>query len=169
MGIRRRTILASVAALWACGSGAAWAEDLTSLEGVWVLDSAYEVQADGGRTTNYGEHPKGLLNVDATGRYSMQIYRIGRPVFASGDKARGAPEEYRAAMLGISTHIGRVSVDPAGRRLVFDVEAASFPNWEGRRQVRDFSYAAGVLTYAVPASASGSGATAYSVWRRAPR
>ena len=38
--------------------------------------------------------------------------------------------------------------------------------WEGKRQVRDYSYSRGVLSYAVPASASGDGTIAYSVWRR---
>lgn len=145
----------------------AHAEDLKSLEGVWVMDSAYEINADGSRTTHYGEHPKGLFNVDRHGRYNMQIFKAGRPAFASGDKARGTPDEYKAALIGISTHIGKVSIDRAGHRLIFDVDAASFPNWEGKRQVRDYTYKDGLLSYAVPASASGSGTTAYSVWRRA--
>jgi hypothetical protein len=29
-----------------------------------------------------------LLSVDAAGRYNMQIFRVGRPPFASGDKAQ---------------------------------------------------------------------------------
>ena len=71
-------------------------------------------------------------------------------------------------MLGSSTHFGQVKVDKAKRQLQFDVEASSFPNWEGKRQVRDFTYVGGVLTYAVPASASGNGTVAYSVWRKVP-
>ena len=152
--------------LMLAGLGTAHAEDLTSLRGTWVMVSAYEIHADGSRTTNYGEHPDGLFIVDAAGRYSMQIFRVGRPVFASGDKARGTPDEYRAALMGISTHIGKVSIDSAHHQLVFDVERSSFPNWEGKRQVRDYTFEKGVLSYAVPASASGSGTTAYSVWRR---
>jgi hypothetical protein len=142
------------------------ADELKSLQGTWIMDAAYEIQSDGTRTTNYGEHPVGLLMIDGTGRYDMQIFKVGRPLFASGDKARGTPEEYRAALVGISTHIGKVSIDPAHHQLIFDVEAASFPNWEGKRQIRDYTFKDGLLTYAVPASASGSGTTAYSVWRQ---
>lgn len=156
----------SVLGALACVGLSARAEDLRSLEGTWAMQAAYEIKADGTRTTNYGEHPKGLLNVDADGRYNMQIFKVGRPNFASGDKARGTPEEYRAALIGISTHIGKVSIDQAHHQLLFDVDAASFPNWEGKRQVRDYTFENGVLSYAVPASASGSGTTAYSVWRR---
>jgi len=141
-------------------------QDLPSLEGTWVMDSAYELHPDGTRSTNYGEHPLGLLNVDSAGRYNLQIFRIGRPTFASGDKTRGTPDEYRQAVLGSSTHFGTVAIDHAKHQLVFDVKAASFPNWEGKRQLRDYTFRDGVLSYAVPANASGNGVIAYSVWRR---
>ena len=150
------------------GASMARSEELSSLQGTWVMDSAFEIQPDGSRTTNYGEHPKGLFTVDAAGRYNMQIFKVDRPAFASGDKARGTPEEYRAAMVGSSTHIGTVSIDVAKHQLRFSVDAASFPNWEGKTQVRDYTFKDGLLSYAVPASASSSGVIAYSLWRRAP-
>ncbi len=141
-------------------------ENLKSLQGTWEMVSAYEIRADGTRSTNYGEHPLGLLTVDAAHRYNMQIFRVGRPAFASGDKARGTPDEYRQAVVGSSTHFGTVTIDTAKRQLVFDVKAASFPNWEGKRQVRDYTFKDGLLSYAVPASASSSGIIAYSIWHR---
>ena len=153
--------------LAAAGNGDARSGDeAPGLAGTWVMDSAYEVLADGQRVTNYGEHPLGLLIIDRTGRYSLQIFRRDRPAFAAGDKARGTPEEFRAAALGSSTHFGRVRIDAGAKQLIFDIEGASFPNWEGRRQVRDYVLQDGLLRYAVPASASGNGTTAYSIWRR---
>jgi hypothetical protein len=140
---------------------------LHSLEGTWVMTAAYEILADGTHTTNYGEHPQGLFIVDRSGRYSMQIFRSGRLKFASGVKSRGTAEEYRDAVVGSSTHTGRVEVDPALGKLIFSIESSSFPNWEGTRQIRDFTFKDGVLTYSVPAGASGNGTVAYSVWRRA--
>jgi len=137
-----------------------------SLEGTWVMDSAYEILADGRRVTNYGERPYGLMMVDRDGRYSIQIFRPGRPKFASGDKTRGEPDEYREAVLGSSTHFGRIAADLSSGKLVFDVETASYPNWEGKQQVRDYVFKDGLLTYQVPANASGNGTTAYSIWRR---
>jgi hypothetical protein len=148
------------------GCAAAADADSLVLEGTWVMDSAYEVLADGKRTTNYGEHPKGLLMIDKGGRYSLQIYRPDRPKFASSIKVTGTPEEYREAVLGSSTHTGRVSIDAENHKLVFMIEASSFPNWEGSRQVRDYTFQDGTLTYSVPAGASGNGTVAYSVWRR---
>jgi hypothetical protein len=154
-----------VATLTVAGLGTAHAEELTSLQGSWVMVSAYEIRADGTRTSNFGEHPAGAFMVDASGHYSLQVFKLGRPAFASGDRASGTAEEYRAALLGISTHLGKVSIDQVHHQLIFDVQAASFPNWEGQRQVRDYTYKDGVLTYAVPAY--GGGTVAYSVWRRA--
>jgi hypothetical protein len=141
-------------------------QDLRSLQGTWVMEAAYEISADGVRTTNFGEHPKGLFVVDAKGRYSLQIFREKRAPFASGDKTKGTPDEYRQAVLGSSTHFGRVSIDRAKHQLDFDLEAASFSNWDGKRQVRDYTFKDGVLSHAVPASAYGGGTVAYSVWRR---
>ena len=43
--------------------GAEDAPDALSLQGTWTMDAAYEVQANGTRTTNYGEHPSGLMIV----------------------------------------------------------------------------------------------------------
>lgn len=157
----------AAASLLAGAAPAQSPENLVTLQGTWEMVSAYEIKADGTRSTNYGEHPLGLLTVDAGHRYNMQIFRVGRPPFASGDKARGTPDEYRQAVVGSSTHFGTVTIDTVKHELVFDVKAASFPNWEGKRQVRDYTFKDGLLTYAVPAAASSSGIVAYSIWRRA--
>lgn len=162
-----KQLILAAGMLAAAGNGDAHVAAKTpDLAGTWVMDSAYEVLADGQRTTNYGAHPLGLLIIDKAGRYSLQIFRRDRPTFAAGDKARGTAEEFRAAALGSSTHFGRLRIDAAARQLTFDIEGASFPNWEGRRQVRDYVLQDGLLRYAVPASASGNGTTAYSIWRR---
>jgi hypothetical protein len=151
------------------GLAEATASDLRSLQGTRATEAAYEVSADGTRATNFGEHPKGVFIVDSKGRYSLQIFRESRVPFASGDKTKGTAEDYRQAVLGSSTHFGKVSIDRAKHQLDFDLEAGSFPNWDGKRQVRDYSFKDGVLSYAVPASAYGGGVVAYSVWRRVGR
>ena len=160
-------VLFAVAAMMAT-SAAPPAQDGVppSLQGTWRMDAAYGRRADGGITQNYGLHPQGLMMVDSAGRYSIQIFRPDRAPFHSGDKTTGEPAEYRDAALGSSTHFGTVRIDPAHRQLVFTVEAASFPNWNGKTQLRDFTYRGGLLSYAVPASASGNGTISYSVWRR---
>ena len=158
--------ITSIFVTFAVVAGSAHATQPFSVQGTWTLQSAYEIHADGTRTTNYGEHASGLLMVDHAGRYSLQIFRPDRPKFAAADKTRGTPDEYRAAVLGSSTHTGHIAVDVAQKKLIFSIDTASYPNWEGTQQVREFSYEHGTLSYAVPASASGNGTIAYSVWRR---
>lgn len=162
-----KLIALALAAVMATGAAPPAEEGIpASLQGSWRMEAAYEHHADGSVTHNYGEHPQGLMMVDAAGHYSIQIFRPDRAPFRSGDKTKGEPAEYRDAALGSSTHYGNVRIDPAHHQLIFAVEAASFPNWNGKTQVRDFTYRDGLLSYAVPASASGNGTIAYSVWRR---
>src|SRR5581483_3480083 len=70
-----------IAGLTAGGIASAQAEELSTLEGSWIMEQAYEIRADGTRTTNYGEHPKGLLTIDHAGRYNLQIFTARRTRF----------------------------------------------------------------------------------------
>jgi len=162
-----KKVALTLAAVMTIGAAPAAEEGtLPSLQGTWRMEAAYERHADGSVTHNYGLHPQGLMMADEAGRYSIQIFRPDRAPFRSGDKTTGEPAEYRDAVLGSSTHFGTVQIDPAHHQLVFAVEAASFPNWNGKTQLRDFTYRDGLLSYAVPASASGNGTVSYSIWRR---
>jgi hypothetical protein len=134
------------------------------LVGTWTLVAADVQHADGTRSRDYGAAPKGLLEIDSEGRYSLQIFKSERPRFASGDKSTGTDTEYRSAVLGASTHYGTVSLDAPHGTLTFNIEAASFPNWEGAAQTRQYELNGDELSYRVPARPDGN--TPISVWRR---
>lgn len=139
-------------------------EALASLVGTWTLAAADVVHPDGRRERDYGTVPMGLLMVDAQGRYSLQIFRTDRPRFASGDKTKGTPEEYSAAVKGTSTHFGTVSVDPAAHVLTFRIEAASFPNEDATVQKRAYELTGDLLSYKVAPRPNGD--VPISTWRR---
>jgi len=134
------------------------------LVGTWTLVAADVLHADGTRTRDYGAAPKGLLEIDANGRYSLQIFSAERPRFAANDKQAGTEAEYRSAVLGASTHYGVVSLDAPHGTLTFNIEAASFPNWEGAAQTRQYELNGNELSYRVPARPDGN--IPISVWRR---
>jgi len=134
------------------------------LRGTWTLVAAERLLPDGERVADYGASPTGRLIVDSQGRYSLQIFKSERLRFASGDKARGKTDEYESAVLGSSTHYGTVVVDAQRHTLSFRIEGASFPNWEGANQQREYTLADGVLTYRVPPRPDG--AIPISVWRK---
>src|SRR4051812_43358135 len=94
------------------------------LAGTWLLKAAEVILPDGTRATDtaYGKDAKGVLMIDANGQYSLQIFRTDRPKFVSGDKKRGTPAEYEAALLGISTHIGYIKMDTVNKTLQFNIE-----------------------------------------------
>ena len=134
------------------------------LAGTWALVAAERWLPDGGTVDDYGTAPTGRLIVDARGRYALQIYRSDRPRFASADKAKGTPSEYRDAVMGESAHFGAVEVDAPTHTLVFHLDGASFPNWEGTIQKRQYTLKDGELRYRVPPRPDGS--VPISVWRR---
>lgn len=135
-----------------------------ALTGTWTLVAADVIRPDGSRSRDYGDAPKGLLMIDRAGRYSLQIFRGDRPRFANPAKAKGAAQEYRAAVMGSSTHYGTLAVEPAKHQLVFHIEGASFPNWEGQVQTRTFELHGDTLSYRVPPRPNGD--VPISVWRR---
>ena len=132
------------------------------LHGTWALVAADKLLPGGARVRDYGEHPKGRLIVDSQGRYSLQIFKSERPRFAADNKGAGSADEFKAAVMGSSTHYRTVSIE--ARELVFSIEGSSFPNWEGVVQRRQYTLAGRKLSYQVPARADGS--IPISVWRR---
>ncbi len=133
MSIRRISLLAIL--LVGFLSAAA---QTNSIAGTWVLTAADKLLPDGTRVSDYGPNPQGLLIFTADGYYSVQIYRAEQVKFASGDKLKGTPEEYKDAVLSSSVHFGRYSVDVMKHTITFQVEKSAFPNWNGTTQVRPY-------------------------------
>jgi hypothetical protein len=149
-----------------CSSAAfgASARTISSLAGTWTLVAADVQHRDGSRESDYGAHPKGLLLIDNQGNYSLQIFKAERPRFHAGGKAKGTPAEYEAAVMGSSTHYGRLVVEPDRGVLVFHIVGASFPNWEGQEQRRQYELEGDELSYRVTARPNGD--VPISVWRK---
>jgi len=164
---RTRNVLAMLFAtgsLWASSAFAALPTDVSSLAGSWTLVAADVQHPDGSRAPDFGAKPTGLLLIDRQGHYSLQIFKSERPKFGSGDKAKGTESEYKAAVMGSSTHFGTLSIEPGDGALVFHIEGASFPNWEGQAQSRHYELKDNVLSYRVTPRPNGD--VPISVWQR---
>jgi hypothetical protein len=142
------------------------ADSATSpLAGTWTLVAADVLHPDGTQARDYGAAPKGLLLIDREGRYSLQIFKAERPRFATGDKFSATDTEYKAAVLGSSTHFGTISIDAAAGALTFKIDAASFPNWEGGvLQTRPYELRGDELSYRSPPRPGGD--IPISIWRK---
>lgn len=137
---------------------------VSELKGVWTLVTAEVRHPDGSVGRDYGDAPAGRLTVDGEGRYALQIFDSARPRFASGDRANGTPGEYRGTVMGLSTHYGALEIDPAAGILIFNIEQASYANWNGTTQQRTYERDGDLLTYRVPARPNGD--VPISIWRR---
>ncbi len=148
----------------ALSAGEVGAQTTRDLAGTWTLVSAVTEQG-GTKTDTFGPHPKGILMVDAHGRYVLTIVRAGLPKIASNHRTTATPEEHKAIVQGSNTHFGTFAVNAADQTITFKIETSTFPNWDGTEQRRAFTVTGAYLTYTVP-GASGGG-TATVVWRRA--
>ena len=146
-------------------AGEVFAQTAKDLVGTWTLVSAVTEQG-GNKTDTYGPHPKGILMVDANGRYVITFARAGLPKVASNNRTTATPEENKAIVGGSLTHFGTVSVNAADKTMTFKIETATFPNWDGTEQQRPFTVTGDELQYTV-AAPSGGGGTVTVVWKRA--
>ncbi len=148
----------------ALAAGDALAQTAQDLVGTWTLVSAINEQG-GDKTDTYGPHPKGILTMDANGRYVLVIARADLPKVASNNRTKATAEENKAIVQGSIAHVGTVSVNAADQTITFRIETSLFPKWDGTEHKRPFTITGDELTYTVP-SASGGG-TATVVWQRA--
>ena len=140
------------------------AQSTQDLAGTWTLVSVVTEQG-GNKTDTYGPNPKGILMVDANGRYVITFARANLPKVASNNRTTATPEENKAIVGGSLTHFGTISVNTADKTFTFKIETATFPNWDGTEQQRPFTVTGDELQYTVPVGSAGGTETV--VWKRA--
>ena len=163
-------ILALVAGLVTTpGSAGAETKPIKDLiVGTWTLLLDDGIKEDGAHVPGYGPNPEGSLIFTADGHYSLQIFRYGRPAFASKNRLAGTADENRAAIGGMIAHFGTYVVDEAGKTITFRIAASSFPNWDATRQTRVITAITDeVLTYNNPAPPSPGLVRAELAWKKA--
>lgn len=138
-----------------------------AIEGTWTLAFADVKHPNGTSAHDYGDAPKGMLQIDHAGHYSLFIFNSSRPRFAANDKNAGTPAEFRGAALGTSSHFGTVDIDAMKGTLTFHIEGATYPNWEGTTQVRSYVLSGDMLSYKVPPRPNGD--IPLTGWKRLSR
>ena len=143
--------------IWA---GSARAQSAAELVGSYSLVSVTNVQ--GGTTVEpYGQNPKGMMRLDASGRYVVVLMRSDLPRFASNNRSTGTAEEYKAIVMGSFAHLGTYTV--ADGDIIFRLENATYPNWDGEVQKRKLTVTGNNLKYEVSSTLGG---TSTLVWKR---
>lgn len=142
------------------------AKHQTNITGTYTLLSVDNLLADGSRIHLYGHDPHGIMILDNKGNYSLQILSEGRPHFKAGDKSKGTDEENRLAVRGSNAHFGTYTIDAEKHTITFFILHASYPNWEGTKQVRPFEFDGNVFKYTVPAPTTGGAVTGEVAWKK---
>ena len=172
--MRRRNTLTLVTIALVCFTVALPAGDTAAqqktlkdqLTGSWTLVSVELTPATGTKQEEFGANPKGILILDAGGRYAIVIMRPDRPKFKDRDNLR---QDVPAAELGeaaraFAANFGVWSVNEADKTLIRRFEGALFPNAEGLETKASVSLAGDELKL-VGTSANGTRNDA--VYRRA--
>jgi Lipocalin-like domain len=99
--------------------------------GTWQLAAAYIVsQTTGEQRTLYGDAPRGYLMFQASGRMFALLM--------SGDRQPSQTEVGRAALFqSLMSYSGKFTAD--GEKLIFSVDIAWDPTWEGTDQIRYYA------------------------------
>ena len=171
--MNRRTALAvTTVALSgaALSTGAAVAQQRSlkdQLAGSWMLVSTETTSPSGAKRQFYGTNPRGIMILDAGGRYANVIMRPDRPKFKDRDNLR---QDVPAAELGeaaraFAANFGVWSVNEADKTLIRRFEGALFPNAEGLETKASVSLAGDELKLSW--NLVGGGGRGDEVWRRA--
>ena len=99
------------------------------LVGTWILVST-ETMTQSGKRYPYGTDPRGILILDAIGRYAVVQGRIDRPKLKSAVRRDVTKEEFGAAALDFAANFGTWAVN-TDKALVRRFEGALNPNLEG--------------------------------------
>ena len=160
-----RLALASITAIAiSCGATSAFAQGAKDLVGTWQLTSNVVTAADGKKSDQFGPNPHGILYFESNGRYVLSIVRDGLPKFAAKGREHGTAEENAAVVHGSISHFGTYSVE--GDKIVFNVEHATFANWDGTTSKRVYKLAGDEMSFFVTAASAGAGSTSVVAWKR---
>jgi Lipocalin-like domain len=134
------------------------------LVGAWTIVSITSKLPDGSLV--WGDNPLGLLVFTSDGHYSTQLMRSDLPKYASNNRAKGTPEEYKAISMGSVANYGTYSVDDANKTFTISYDGSTFPNRKGIKETRPFVIEGDELRITNPAPSTG-GETSQLIYRRA--
>ena len=158
-------VLASVSMESAFSASTALAQSASDIVGTWTLVSSI-TERDGKQSDQFGPGAKGMMSLDASGRFMLTIIGADLPQFASNNRATGTPEENKAVVGKTIALFGSYSVNSTDKTITLKIESSTFPNWNGTEQKRSLITVTGDELKYMTARASGGG-TATVTWKRA--
>ena len=106
------------------------------LVGAWTMVANESTAPNGAKQQFYGPNPKGVLILDAGGRYATVQGRPDRAKLKTASRfdLDATPAELKATLMGFAANAGTWSVNEADKTLTRRFESALIPNNEGSEQ-----------------------------------
>jgi hypothetical protein len=101
------------------------------LVGTWTLVSYEDINPNGTKKQYQGANPRGILMLDAGGRYALVLGPSDRPKL-KGNRDNATAEEFHAAVGTFGANFGTWSVNEADKTFIRRIEGALIPNGEGK-------------------------------------
>ena len=100
------------------------------LVGAWTLVSADTTPSNGVKRQDFGASPRGILVLDAGGRYAVVQGNPHRPKFKDTSNLRlgATAEEFAVAARSFAANFGTWSINEADKTLIRKYEIALIPN-----------------------------------------
>jgi hypothetical protein len=139
------------------------------LIGIWTLVSLGATAPDGTRQLFYGPNPRGILILDAGGRYAAVSGRPDRPKFKDSANLRmdTPAAEYGEAARAYAGYFGTWTVDEADKTITMQLESSLIPNAEGKELKWSLSLSGDELTLTEVSVTVFAGGRTQSAYRRA--
>ena len=144
-----------VAFLLSTASGSALAQSVKSVAGTYTIASQ----------PAFGDNPRGRLILGTDGRFVLMLARTTLPKFAAGARDKGTAEENKAVVAGSIANFGTYTIDAKDKTITLNIEASTYPNWDGSSQKRPLNVEGDLLSYTV-GTPSGGGAPLNVTWKR---
>jgi len=170
MNVHKVLTFSAITALgFAALTGGAIAQQKTlkeQLVGSWVVVSSETTPPGGAKRQDFGANPKGILILDASGRYATVLGQTNRPKFKDTNNLRlGATEaEFAAAARAFAANFGTWSVNEADKTLIRKYEIALIPNNDNQETKTSVSLSGDELKLV---TTSPAGVRSDTVYRRA--
>ena len=159
--------VAMIVGLMLLGTPASWAQQKPlkgQLAGAWTLVSVEVTAKDGTKRPGFGgPNAKGVLILDASGRYAQMTGRPDRPKFKTPVRRDIPAAELGEAARAFGAVFGTWSVNEADKTLILKNELSLIPNNDNDERKHSVSLAKDELKLVV----SAAGTTTELVYRRA--
>lgn len=131
--------------------------------GTWSLSEQW-VEQDGKKVKRFGASPKGIAIYDGNGRFATILLRADLPKFASNNAMTGTADENKAIVQGSNATFGTWLVSEQDGTLISQIDASTFPGWDGQTQKRALTIAGDEMKMCVAGAQIGG--TACAIWKR---